>query len=183
MFRRLPRHLALPAWGVLLAAVGGLLGACVDEEPSNVPVPEDVPVQITRGFTTTESDSGVVRFVFRAHIAKRFRDDVTRAEGIEVDFYEDGRVASTLTAEHGVLEEGRMTAEGNVVVRSSDGSTVLYTETLYWDDQEDKIRTDTYFRLVENGEELTGSGMRCDPDLDVVDVFDANARMRSPESP
>ncbi len=128
------------------------------------------PLQITRNFTTTESDSGVVEYVLRAKIAKMFGGGVTRAEGLEVDFYERARKVSTLTAREGFVDEdGRLRAQGDVVVVSVEGY-VLRTATLWWDRKRGKIRTDDPFTVTKKGESFRGTGLTTGPNLDLIEV-------------
>jgi LPS export ABC transporter protein LptC len=159
-------------WRVALLTLV-LLVACERQEVPSTVDRSEVPVRITRGFTTTESDSGRVRFVLRADTARVFAGDVTRAENIEVEFYEKGELASVLTADSGLLEGGRVTATGNVVVETVQG-TRLETESLYWDRTEERIRSDEFVRITREGdpEVLTGRGMSSPPNLEFIDIDD-----------
>jgi hypothetical protein len=76
-----------------------------------------------------------------------------------------------LTAREGVLADGRMTATGNVVVQTEDGAR-LETESLYWDRQSKKIRSEEFVRITHRGdpEVLTGRGLTTDPDLELVHI-------------
>lgn len=145
--------------------------ACERQEVPSTVDNSDTPLRITRGFTTTESDSGRVRYVLRADVARVFTGDVTRAEEIEVEFYEDGELVSVLTAKQGLLESGRVTAMGDVVVETVQG-TRLETESLYWDSGEEKIRTDDVVRITREGDPdvLTGRGMSSPPNLEFIDI-------------
>lgn len=154
-------------WG--FAAV--ILSACSREQPPGPARAGEQPEQILRDFNTTESDSGVVRYVVRARVARIYAGDVTRAEDVRVDFYDQGQKASVLRSRQGVLDkEGRLRAEGDVVVTSVDGS-VLTTESLYWDREKRKIRAEGAFKIVgKGGDVLTGTGLTTDPNLSLIDV-------------
>jgi len=152
-----------------------LLGACSRTQPPGPARSGEEPLQITQNFTTTESDSGIVRYVLRAKVAKFYAGDVTRAEGVEVDFYQRGQRVSVLHSKQGFVDkDGRLRAVGDVVVNSTEGAT-LTTQELYWDRAKDKIRADGEFKIVEKGEPLTGTGLTTDPDLSIIEV-DANVR-------
>ncbi|UCE01670.1 MAG: LPS export ABC transporter periplasmic protein LptC [Candidatus Latescibacterota bacterium] len=173
-----------PGWRVALLTLVAMVACERQEVPSTVDRSE-VPVRITRGFTTTESDSGRVRFILKAAIARVYADDVTHAETIEVEFYEDGERASVLTADRGLLESGRVTATGNVVVETVQG-TRLETESLYWDRSEEKIRSDEFVRITRKGDPqvLTGRGMSSPPNLEFIDIDDYKVEgPMDPESP
>jgi LPS export ABC transporter protein LptC len=144
--------------------------ACSREQPPGPADSDEHPLQITRNFTTTESDSGVVRYVLRARTARFYADDVTRLENLEVDFYDEGRKASVLRSQQGFRDsDGRLRARGDVVVTAVEGG-VLETDELYWDRERGKIRTDGAFRITEKGDVLTGIGLTTTPNLDLVEI-------------
>lgn len=145
--------------------------ACAREEPQTTQSASESPRRIITDFTTTESDSGGVRFVFHAAVARVYQDDVTRADDIRVDFYERGEKVSVLTAREGVIENGRLTARGDVVVRAESGSQLL-TESLFWDENLDKIRSEDFVSITRPGESevLQGYGLTSDPNLDLVEI-------------
>ena len=120
-------------------------------------------------------DSGQVRYVMHAQVARVYSGDVTRAEAIRVEFYEQGKQVSVLTAREGVIQGERMTAIGDVVVVTTDG-TRLETESLYWDHQLAKIRSEEVVRITRQGdpEVLTGRGLTSDPDLEFIDIAEPN---------
>jgi LPS export ABC transporter protein LptC len=147
-----------------------LVGACSRSQPPGPARSGDQPLQITQNFTTTERDSGIVRYVLRARIAKFYADEVTRAEGVEVQFYQRGQKVSVLHSKEGFVDkDGRLRALGDVVVNSTEGAT-LTTQELYWDRAKNKIRADGAFKIVEKGEPLTGTGLTTDPDLAIIEV-------------
>jgi len=160
------------AWlaGPAAALAVCLLGACSREQPPGPARSDEEPQQISRGFTTTETDSGIVRYVVKARIARFYSGDITRAEDIQVDFYDRGQKVSVLRAREGTIDgEGRLRADGHVVVTSVEGG-VLETETLYWDRQRRKIRTDGAFKITDKGDVLTGVGLTTGPNLDLIEV-------------
>jgi LPS export ABC transporter protein LptC len=160
-----------------------LLGCAVEDATPVDSQSGETPVQITRDFVTTQSDSGRPVFVFHAEVARAYDDDVTRAEVVTVDFYRDGEKISVLTSDEGVLRKGgRLTAMGNVVVVALEDSSVLRTERLYWDRVEKKIRTDVPFVLTEkNGDQMHGRSLVTDPDLELLEVVDPDILL--PDAP
>lgn len=155
-----------------LGAMLLLVVSCTQDQPPGPASSDDEPLQITRNFITTESDSGVVRYVVRARVARIYADDVTRAEDVEVDFYEEGRKVSVLHSREGFLDaDGRLRARGDVVVTAVEGG-VLETQELYWDREAGKIRADDAFKITEKGDEyvLRGIGLTTTPNLDLVEI-------------
>ncbi len=168
-------NLARNRTGRLAAALALLVAGCGrDDNPGSVDT-EDGATEITRNFTTTASDSGEVRYVFHARVARGYPDEKTRAENIRVEFYEAGKVVSVLTARQGTLGGGRLTATGNVVVETVEGAR-LETESLFWDREIKKIRSEEVVRITRRGdpEVLTGRGLTTDPNLDLVDIGSPN---------
>jgi LPS export ABC transporter protein LptC len=155
--------------GVLLCVAWAL--GCTREEPQTTQSAIESPRRIIRDFVTTETDSDQTRYVFHATVARVYQDNVTRADTIHVEFYERGKRVSVLTAREGVLQSGRLTARGDVVVTAENGSK-LVTESLYWDNDIEKIRSDDFVRITRPGESevLQGYGLTSDPNLDLVEI-------------
>jgi len=111
------------------------------------------------------------------YIAKYYQKKHTiLKEGVKVDFYgEDGSLKSKLTAEDGkVFDDSQdMVATGNVIVRSTNGTT-LYSEELHWENKEGKITSKVPVKITTESEILYGDSFRSDPDL--VDYEITNAR-------
>jgi LPS export ABC transporter protein LptC len=153
-----------------LVGVVALLAACSREQPPGPAKSGEQPLQITRNFTTTESDSGVVRYVVRAQIARSYAGDITRAEDVQVDFYDHGSKVSVLRSKEGYLDgDGRLRAKGDVVVTAVEGG-VLETDELYWDRKLGKIRTDGPFKITEKGDVFSGVGLTTTPNLDLIET-------------
>jgi LPS export ABC transporter protein LptC len=161
------------AFGLGMALAVG--ASCSRQDAPETAGSGETPTQILRDFLTTESDSGQVRYVMHAQVARVYSGDVTRAEAIRVEFYDHGKQVSVLTAREGVIQGERMTAMGDVVVLTTDG-TRLETESLYWDHQLSKIRSEELVRITRKGdpEVLTGRGLTSDPDLEFIDIADPN---------
>jgi LPS export ABC transporter protein LptC len=157
--------------------------ACSREQPPGPTRDNEEPQQITRGFTTTETDSGIVRYVVKARVARFYSGDITRAEDVQVDFYDRGQKVSVLRAREGTIDgQGRLRADGNVVVTAVEGG-VLETETLYWDRGQRKIRTDGAFKITDKGDVLTGVGLTTGPNLDLIEVDkDVQGTLSQPET-
>jgi len=159
-------------WGLAASAGGALLlglGCSRDVPPGPARSGEE-PLQITQGFTTTVSDSGVVRYVVRAKVARFYAGDVTRAEDVRVDFYDRGQKVSVLRSREGFLDgDGRLRAKGEVVVTSTEGA-VLRSDELYWDVKREKIRADGPFTVTDKGDVLRGVGLTTGPGLDLIEV-------------
>jgi LPS export ABC transporter protein LptC len=95
------------------------------------------------------------------YIEKYTKQDSTLAWGLDVYFYDrDGNKTSHLIADSGLIRESIkwMVTNGNVVVITEDSSR-LETEQLFWIGMEDKIDTEKFVTLIQDGDTLTGYGI------------------------
>ena len=97
-------------------------------------------------------------------------------EGVKIDFYgEDGIVTSKLTSDEGKVYDDKqdMMAFGNVIVRSTNGTT-LYSEELHWDNKAGKIISKVPVKITTESDVIYGDSFKSDPDL--VDYEITNTR-------
>jgi len=94
------------------------------------------------------------------YIDKYTKQDSTLAWGLNVLFFNsEGEKTSHLIADSGLIRESVkwMVANGNVVVVDEFG-TKLETEQLFWDGRTDKVTTDKFVTLYQDGDTLMGTG-------------------------
>jgi len=87
--------------------------------------------------------------------------------GIMADFYDNlGAHRAILTANEGEIVEGvnKLSAKGNVIVRSDSGM-VLRSEELHYDQAVGRIEADDFVTLVTPFDSLAGYGFSSAPDL------------------
>ena len=114
--------------------------------------------------------SGKLQTVIRyGHMAQyESSDRVLFDQNVEVDFYDkEGRHASNLKSLEGEYRQGKedVLAKGNVVV-VSDSGMVLKTEALRWENQREKIESDTTVCIITtNLDTLYGRGFESDSEL------------------
>ena len=131
--------------------------------------------QIMFGAKFNMTDNGVARALLMGDTAFFF-DANTRVEleNVHTTFFTTAGVKSgILTAKHGTYrtQNGLMTARGNVVVISDNGSQLRSPE-LNYDQAHNQIFTDSSFVQVDSiGRSLTGVGFRSDPDLKNVHIL------------
>jgi LPS export ABC transporter protein LptC len=146
---------------------------------------QDVPDQEFSDFTTVESDSGVVKWILSAPVARVYNaSKLIVTDDPRIEFYnEDGTLASVLIARKGEYNQVThdLTALGSVVVTSVDGYT-LETESLIWVETVEEIHTEDFVRFTKGEDVLTGYGFRSDPNLENVEIFrDVKALLRDDE--
>ena len=105
-------------------------------------------------------------------------------------FDEEGDSSTTITADRVLLygEEDRFEAYGNVLVVTNDDKT-LHSEHLTWNEIDRKIRTQRFVRIQTPTEQVQGTGLVADEDLDTYSIGRFTARVEmdeeseSPENP
>ena len=114
-------------------------------------------------------DGKTVGYLKAGHVQKFSRKQLTLLdEQIQVDFFnEKGQHTSVLTADGGKVYDVKqdMIAYGRVVVVSDSGLT-LFTDTLKWDNKDQKIYSDIpVIFTTQDKDTLYGDSFKSDPDL------------------
>jgi LPS export ABC transporter protein LptC len=153
-----------------------LLSACNEEVPENVTVeeaPVRAPDEVFTDFVTLESDSGLAQWRLTAPKAKRYtKEKLIMLDNPVIEFFDkEGTRQTTLISDAGEYsEETRdMLAYGNVKVTSVEGD-VLETDSLCWNNEQDKILSNSFVKFTRGRDVLTGYGLECDPNLNSVDI-------------
>ncbi|MGQ0722822.1 MAG: LPS export ABC transporter periplasmic protein LptC [Candidatus Eiseniibacteriota bacterium] len=171
------------ALGLLLL---GLLPGCRsgDSNPAAMQEPSRAPNEGMRGVRIQNIRVGDTRWVLAADSASVFRETKrVEAYPVEVNFFEEERHVSTLTAKLGILLQTTddLEARGDVRVVTDEG-TVLETEVLFWDHQRALIHTEEFVRIEKGEDVLTGFGMEADPGLNRIDIRrNVHGSVRDPE--
>jgi len=119
-------------------------------------------IQITK-------DGRTVGMLEAGHIQKFSKKNITLMKsGLKVDFYDmDGNHTSVLNSESGKVFDDRqdMLAYGNVIVVSDSGLT-LFSDTLKWNNKEQKIYSDVPVKIIsDEADTLYGDSFKSDPGL------------------
>jgi LPS export ABC transporter protein LptC len=153
----------------------GLLACSKTETPQpvgdSVNLPDSRLDDATIVFTEDGRQSVVVK---AAHIDRWERQDSTEAQTVTVLFYDTlGVQKSTLTGKRGLIREKseKVAMFGDVVAVNED-STVLKTESLFWDPQTNLITTDDYVEVTrKDGDVITGYGLKADRHLKEIEIL------------
>jgi len=145
----------------------------------------DVPDQEFSDFTTVESDSGLVRWVLKAPVARMYSArKLLAADDPRIEFFDkEGRRTSVLTSNKGEYNQVThdLTALGNVVITSQEGY-VLETESLVWVEKLGKMHSEDFVKFIRGRDVLTGYGLLSDPELKNVEIQrDVKAYLRDSE--
>ncbi|HTO90970.1 MAG TPA: LPS export ABC transporter periplasmic protein LptC [Candidatus Sulfotelmatobacter sp.] len=128
----------------------------------------ELPDQEVQDFSLTETNQGAVEWrLFAQYAAMYDVKNLITARGVRVDFYDEKSTrTSQLTAREGEINQltRDMTARGNVVLQSSDG-TRMSTQVMHFLNREQKVQSDDLVRVERAGDVLTGVGFESDPEL------------------
>jgi len=109
-----------------------------------------------------------------ARIFRWEKQDSTEASAVTIHFFDErGYQYSRLTADRGLIREKteKLAVFGHVVAVNED-STVLKTESLFWNPQTELITTKDYVEITRaDGDVLTGYGMQADRRLKEIEIL------------
>lgn len=164
--------LVLRAIAILLT-VSATYGCGVDSEPPREEERAVLPDQVIMEFATTETFGGDKSWKLLADKAEVFdKKGYSKVFGVKILFYgPEGDVTSVLTSERGrVTEKTRdLQAFGNVLLESSEGVKVE-TESLRWDNGNERIWSSEFVTVTSGTRVLTGYGFDSDPGLKDLQV-------------
>ncbi len=133
---------------------------------------EELPIIQSNGIQTVYSDSAVVRLKITGPELKEFAetDDkeayIEFPKGLKATFYnQSGRIESSLEAEYAIFwkKVKQFEARTNVVVKNFSEKQELFTEQLFWDQDEEKIWSDKFVKIItENGPTYGEEGFESD---------------------
>ena len=116
-----------------------------------------VPDSELRGATIHLYEKDVVTTEIIAERLLKFEaQDSTMAYQLEIDFFDStGQIKTELVGDSGIIRESSklLYVYGNVVV-TTDDSSKLETDYLFWNTNTDKIETDAFVRITKKGDEI-----------------------------
>jgi LPS export ABC transporter protein LptC len=160
--------------GILLL-LALILGGCENDiERINLITDEsEAPTVQGTNIRVIYSDSAKVKVQVLAPVYRQYptaeRPYMEFKEGLEVYFYNDSaRIESEIRADYTIyyMEEQLWHATGNVVAQQFESGDALYTDELFWDENEELIYSDTYTRVISEDNTLYGkNGFRSNQNL------------------
>ena len=171
---------------LLCAALAAAAASCGQgERPERTLGTTEMADQEFSDFTTMESDSGQVKWILEAPVARVYNlRKLLVTDNPRITFYdENGEVSSVLTADKGEYDQEThdMTAIGNVVVTTIEGYT-LETESLIMLREDGEIHSEDFVKVTKGNDVLTGYGFQGYPELKNVDIKrDVRAYLRDEE--
>jgi LPS export ABC transporter protein LptC len=133
---------------------------------------EEVPVQTVDDMFIVQSKNGSIEMRAEAPRMERYERDTLSYELFPDGFFvygytEDEKLETEIVADrakHFKYKDGRESWEayGNVVVKNLMKQEIMETDTLYWDQQNEKIYTHCYVRMYSPDGFMQGYGMESD---------------------
>ena len=133
---------------------------------------EDTPMQTVRNMFIVQSKNGIIQMRAEGEVMEKYEKESLSYElfpqGFSVYGYtDDGLLETKIVADnaiHRLYNDGRESWEayGNVVVTNLIKQEVLETDTLYWDQKNEKIYTHCYVKMYSPSGFVQGFGMESD---------------------
>ena len=141
----------------------------------------EIPIQSVDDMFIVQTENSIIKLRAEAPLMERFENDSSSYElfpkGIAVYGYtEEGKLETQIIADnakHLKFKDGRETwsAFGNVVVTNLINQEIMETDTLYWDQKNEKIYTHCYVRLYSPDGFMQGYGMQSDQRARDTELF------------
>lgn len=150
--------------GILLLLVLLLSGCENDIERINLLTDEtEAPTIQGTNIRVIYSDSAIVKVQVLAPAYKQYPSDerpyMEFGEGLEVYFYDDSaKIESKIRADYTIyyMEERLWHATGNVVAQQFESGDALYTDELFWDENEELIYSESFTKVISEDNTLYG---------------------------
>lgn len=154
-------------------AVAFVVYSCKDElgRAKDLSIAE-TPIQTVRNMFVVQSKNGIIQMRAEGEIMEKYENDSLSYElfpkGFSVYGYtEEGLLETEIVADnaiHKTFEDGRESWEayGNVVVKNLIKQEILETDTLYWDQKNERIYTHCYVKMYSPSGFMQGFGMESD---------------------
>ncbi len=133
---------------------------------------KETPVQIVNDMFIVQSENSQMQMRAEAPLMEKYENDSLKYELFPEGFFvygydEAGNLETKIIADnarHLKYDDGRETWEafGNVVVNNIINQEVMETDTLYWDQENEKMYTHCYVRLYSPDGFVQGYGMEAD---------------------
>ena len=133
---------------------------------------EEAPVQTVDDMFIVQTENGKIQMRAEAPLMERYERDTLSFELFPRGFFvygytDDEKLETEIVADnarHLKYKDGRESWEafGNVVVRNLIKQEVMETDTLYWDQKNEKIYTHCYVRMYSPDGFMQGYGMESD---------------------
>ncbi len=143
------------------------------------PLPREAS-QVIRDLSMTQTTAGHRSWALRSPSATLSLDGSSRLDRPVMEFYRDGKHASTAEARFADVPSGtqNVSLSGGVVIRSQSEKSVLRTEDMDYSAAEAKFRTDGAVVVEREGAVLRGRGLVADSALSEIRIRHQETRIQ-----
>jgi LPS export ABC transporter protein LptC len=160
------RSLARAVWAPLIAV--SLMMACNNTETKE-PLEYTGPLSEAENVELYMSEKDRVKVKMTADVAYEFQNgDREFPKGVFIEMFDvNGKVTSTLRANHAYYfkKEDHWRGRGNVELKDLVRIQQLNTEELFWKPKDQKIYTEKFVTIRQEGDVLYGEGLTAKEDL------------------
>jgi LPS export ABC transporter protein LptC len=149
-----------------------LFNACSEDKDQDQLADEPPKITIEE-FSLTETSKGKKIWILDA-VQARVYDELIKVDSVKIRFFDKEQIEfSVLHAPGGVLN----TKTHNVLVGDSvavytNDSTKLYTDSLFWQNDSQRILTDCRVLIIKQDSTIIeGRGLRADPYLNKIEII------------
>jgi LPS export ABC transporter protein LptC len=149
----------------------GIAWGCSSQQTDSAPAEKGGIDQPDRVMTNSEiflTNDGKRKATIKSDLLKAYtRVDTTLLYGVEIRFYDStGTQVSTLTSDSARVSQrtNRMSVTGHVKAWSNDDKR-LFTDSLRWDANKDKIVTEGFVEFYRGADKMSGFGLETDQRL------------------
>lgn len=129
---------------------------------------EELPTQESWNSVITFSDSGKIKAVMNAGHLRMFEEskETLLDDNIKIDFYDEDEIkTTTLTSLRGRVDDRTNNLWAIDSVLAVSDSVTLITEELMWRNEDKKIVSDKFVRIITPKEKIEGYGFESDQSL------------------
>lgn len=143
------------------------------EEDNGERLGDEIPKIILEKFSLIETKKGRKLWKLEAEMARVY-DELIKVDSVKMRFYNKEQVEfSVLYAPGGILNTKTYNVlVGDSVVVLTNDSTKLFTDSLFWQNDSEKILTDCPVKIIKkDGVVIEGKGLRADPYLEKIEII------------
>ena len=151
-----------------LLMVCALASACGQSDLKE-PLIYDGPARVVENMETFYTENNLVKVKMIAAMVYEFESgDREFPEGLYIEFYDEtGKLESTLRANEAYYfkKEHQWRGRGKVEVKNLEKNEQLNTEELFWRPAQEKIFTDKFVTIRQQGDVIYGQGLEAKQDM------------------
>lgn len=168
LIKQIPSRLRRPLFTVLAACVLLLLASCSNSDLKE-PVEYNGPIRKAENVELFYTEKNQVKVkMIAAELHEFINGDREFPKGVYLEFFDEfGKMESTLRANHAFFfkKENQWRGRGKVEVRNIAKGEQLNTEELFWKPAEERIFTDKFVTIRQQGDVIYGEGLEAKQDM------------------